>query len=308
MKMGTVTNQNSGNGKKLIGTALAAILLMGSTGYLYYDNNQVKELNEKQSLEISALGEIKSKFEKEIQRINNELEGYRNQNEKLQALVSSAKTEADLKEKKIRDLIRQNSSISRLKKEVKNFRTINERNLEQIRSLEAALAGMATEKDSLLSENMQLKQQLEALEGKTKILENRVEIGSALQTEQITVTAERISKGRAVKSRIKKADRLIVSFDLAENKVAEPGKRIIYVRLTDSNGNLIQNSNSDSFLNKDKNTSIPYTVMKEINFSNKKQKVSVPVETGTQAFQKGTYRVEIYCDGNFCGSGSANLK
>ena len=97
------------------------------------------------------------------------------------------------------------------------------------------------------------------------------------------------------------ASRLRVDFELTANELAEPGEKTIYVCITDPDGYVLSPASK----------MIPFTfegesraasAVRKVSYEN--QSVPVSVFYDGEAFEKGTYTVDIFVDGRHCGSGS----
>jgi hypothetical protein len=297
------------NKSKLIALAVSASLLFGGSGYLYYDNVQIKDLNQKQRIELNALDLAKGKLQNEIRLMKEQLENFKGKNKELDNLVASANKEIIVKEQKIKRLIADNASLKRVQSEVYELRKVNEKYLSRIKELEEKLLALSGENQNLKTNNSLLKERLAELEERNEFLERKVSLASVLRVENVLVLGEKKGKiGRYLKSNLKKADRLLVTCDVVENKVTEAGEKTIYVNVTDSKGNLIQNSESGIFLNSDENVEMSYTQKFVVNYNNDKQKLIIPIELNGKELDKGNYSVEFFCEGHFCGLKKLKLK
>lgn len=297
------------NKSKLIALAVTASLMFGGSGYLFYDNAQMKDLNEKQRLELNALDLAKSKLHNEMKLMKEQLEQYKGKNKELDKLVNDANKEMVVKEQKIKKLIADNSSLKRIQSEVYELRKSNEKYLNRIKELEQQLLALSGENQNLKSDNLLLKDRLSELEERNQFLERKVSLASVLRVENVFVIGEKKMKsGKYSKSKLKKADRFLVTFDVVENKVTDAGEKAIYVRVTDPKGNLIQNAESANFMNSDENVEMAYTQKFNVNYNNEKQKLIVPIELSGKELEKGNYNVEFFCEGHFCGLKKLKLK
>jgi hypothetical protein len=297
------------NKSKLIAFALSASLLVGGSGYLFYDNAQIKDLNEKQRVELNSLDLAKSNLQKEIILMKEQLDQYKGKNNELDKLVNDANKEIFVKEQKIKRLILDNSSLKRIQNEVYDLRKLNAKYLNRIQELEQRLLALSGENQNLQSYNANLKERLSELEERNQFLERKVSLASVLRVENVFVLGEKKTKsGKYLKSKLKKADRFLVTFDVVENKVADSGEKIIYVKVLDPKGNLIQNSESGMFLNSDENVEMSYTQKFTVDYKNDKQKLIVPIELNEKELVKGGYNVEFYCEGHFCGVNKVKVK
>jgi hypothetical protein len=266
-------------------------------------NQEVEELYEQQKIEFHTIKDVSDLVDSDVEKINKELDKYKGKSQKLEAEVLAARKEISAKEKEIRRLIKENASLRKLKREVLKLRAINLKHLARIKDMEEELTGLKSDKTALMARTAELEEMIRELEEEKEELTEKVKLGSVLQAENITVVAEkRKSSGKYKEARLRKADRLLVVFQIDENKIAEPGSKTVFVRVIDGNGKLIESRSSGYFKNKDKNLLTPYTAEKKVNYQNKNEKVVVTVNlTGEVA--SGSLRVEVFSEGYFIGRG-----
>jgi hypothetical protein len=296
------------NKSKITSLAITSSLLLGSTGYLYFEKYDLVEKSILQQTEIASLNGANKNLSENIKELREKLDTFKGRNQELDFLLASANRELEIKDGKLRDLLSENASLSEIKSEYNKLIKINQKNIEQLKTLEALYAGAGSENNSLKNEISELKAKIDLLEAVNLRLKAKVDAASVLKSENITaITQRKSSRGEFVKSRLRKADRVLVTFEIAENKIADAGVKTVYVRLLDSRGNLVS-THSEVFENPDKNISIPYSVSQSVNYSNTSQKVIVPIEVIGEKYVKGTYVAEIYCDGNFSGMKKFRLR
>jgi myosin heavy subunit len=267
--------------------------------------------NMAQSTKIDSLVMIKGTLDKEMSGLKTELNQFKGKNEELEKAISQAHLDLSAKEIKIKRLLAENASVGRLQKEVKELRILKESHLKKIKELEEQLAFLTKQNKELADVNKELLNQVHALEEKMSVLEKKVLIGSIIKTENAIIIGEKKSKnGKFVPTKLKKAERLLVTFDLDENKVTDPGEKIFYIRVLNPSGKLIENTTSGTFTNADNNLSMPFTSMHKVSYSNAKQKVIFPVDLNSENkdHPKGTYLVEFYCNGYLSGVKKLHIK
>ena len=89
-----------------------------------------------------------------------------------------------------------------------------------------------------------------------------------------------------------------------KNITAQTGQRAIYVRITKPNQEVLTKSASNTFPYEDRN--IAYSIKKYIEDTGEEQNVMVYWDV-EEFLQAGTYRVDIFADGNLIGSQSFEL-
>jgi myosin heavy subunit len=288
---------------------IVCTLLFGDI-FFFSKNRSLTEENTKQLTRIDSITNLKNMLAQDVQNINNELADYKGKNEELDKLLSSTNKSIQLKEAKITKLINQNASLKKIQKEMKSLRAMKVKTLARIGDLEKQNQFLVKENEALKTDNAELHHLVESLQAENTDLERKVDIASVLKVQNVSVITEKKTKnGKYSKStRSKSTDRFLVSFDLVENKVAEKGPKKLYLKITDPKGNLIETSESGFFPNPGDNISTPYSKMETVDYNNSEQKVTIPVDFERPDHIKGTYTVEFFCEGYFCGAKKVTLK
>lgn len=295
--------KENGGGSKgaLVAFILTTLLFLGASGYLYYDNTRIKKEMEAQRLKIESLNIMKRDLEKTITTFQEDIRQWEGKHQTLSEEVADANSKLEEKEAAIKNLIRKNSDTKKIKSELEALKAEKENFLRTISELEAKLSELTLENDALKARAVQLDQQITTLQQRNAMLEKKVEVASALKTNNVIVIGEKKGKKGYTPTTLKKAERLLITFDLMENKVAEPGDKNIYITVTNPSGKVLENAGSGTFTNKESNIAMPYTLVHQVNFSNSEQKEKVPVDIAKEDKKPGNYTIEFYCDGVLCG-------
>lgn len=189
---------------------------------------------------------------------------------------------------------------------------------EQVKSLRGVLRDFVIQVDSLNQANLrlqaenrasrdQIKQATNAnkkLEKNIKSLEGQVEKASVVKA--LFVQAEPIDNNGNIARKIKRTDKIRVSFTLAENAIAKRGLKQIYVRIANPNERIMIKNAANVFTYQKE--SIPYSAMREIEYEGAEIPVSIYYEAGEGEIVSGTYYVDLYLDGELVGTTSFSLK
>ena len=127
-------------------------------------------------------------------------------------------------------------------------------------------------------------------------------LASQLDATHITITPTN-KRGKKT-TRIKRITRFDIGFTIVKNITAQTGQRAIYVRITKPNQEVLTKSASNTFPYEDRN--IAYSIKKYIEYTGEEQNVMVYWDV-EEFLQAGTYRVDIFADGNLIGSQSFEL-
>jgi myosin heavy subunit len=284
-------------------------LLFGDI-FFFSKNRSLTAENSIQIARVDSITNLKNMLAQNVQEITNELSDFKGKNEELDKLLVSANKSIEAKEIKIIKLINQNASLKKIQKELKSLRALKNKTLARINDLEKQNQNLTKENELLKSDNAELHQLVENLQSENQELERKVDIASVLKVQNISVVTEKKTKsGKYSKStRSKSTDRFLVSFDLVENKVTEKGPKKLYIKITDPKGIMIETASSGFFSNPGDNISTPYSKMETVEYNNSEQKVTIPIEFERPDHVKGSYKIDFFCEGYFCGTKKVILK
>jgi hypothetical protein len=296
----------------LLTTGAVGLFFLGSSAFLYVDNNDLKEENKIATQQVETLSSVRDQLQSDLKSIDAELSKYKGRSEELDYQLLEAQKDLKAKKKKIQKLLKQNASIEKLKKEAKSLRKLKDTYTAQVEELQRKNGLLSNENKDLKNDNERLKSELQTISNNYMVLERKVEIASILKVDNVLASAEKkTKKGSYSKaSGPKKTDRFMINFELSENRVADQGNKDLHIRIIDPSGNVLPASGSEkgSFSNADGNMDLPYSVKKTIDYNNQKIKSSVTYETSNIELKEGTYTLEFYCEGYFCGASKYSLK
>lgn len=203
--------------------------------------------------------------------------------------------------------------------EYKDFLTRNDVEIRQLRRENGTLLSRAraleAEKNNILTENQDLKQEKEALaqavvaySRQNADLTSKVTLASALKAVNISVLAvtangKERSGGSYKSSRI---DRLRISFVLPANPLALKNYKDIFVRLLDPNGAVVSDNGIGGITWFD-GREIGYSTRQTILFENNDQSVDILFRRDA-SYKPGNYTVELYAEGFKIGTGGFEVK
>ncbi|GAB6011144.1 hypothetical protein [Viscerimonas tarda] len=286
--------------KLLIVIVVALIAGLGVAGYFIFEaNTKIDELE--QTNEIS-----KQQLEDEYESISMQYEGFKfsvkndsllkqldNEHAKVQRLLEELRTvKASNKEE-----------IARLNKELSSLRKILKSYIAQIDSLNKLNEQLTKEKAEITQKYQQTTQTLNQVSQEKESLTEKVILAAKLDATGVNVQATN-AKGK-VQKKIKSVEQLIVSFVITKNITAEPGERTIYVRIIRPDDDVLTKSRSNVF--QYENREINYSMKRIIEYGGEETPVTLywAVE---EFLLPGTYRADIFADGNLIGKRSFTLE
>jgi hypothetical protein len=131
-------------------------------------------------------------------------------------------------------------------------------------------------------------------------LTNQVEQASELKIINIqVVTTRQVRRGEKETTRANRVDKIQACFTILDNKLAQPGNRDFYVRITGPNNQLLTNRQTGNF--NLAGNQMPYTATRAFDYKNAQLIGCIPFTPATK-LEKGVYRVAVYTEGREVGT------
>lgn len=191
------------------------------------------------------------------------------------------------------------NQLAKYKREVETLRGVMKGYLRQIDSLNTINSNLQAQNVAYKKEITTAQLRADVAEEKASELDTKVRIGAVIRASGVRMVALN-SKSKEVR-RIKQATRLRVDFELTANELAEPGEKSIYICITSPDGYML--ASNDMILFTFEGEEMMASAMRKVDYEN--QSVPVSIFYDGAAFEKGTYKVDIYIDGRHSGSQEA---
>lgn len=284
----------------LIVAGIVLVLLIAGGGYyIYHQKQQMNELVESFDLE-------KQSIEDEYNELSLQYEGYKFSvgNDSLVALLSTEQAKVQRLLEELRTVKATNArEINRLKKELATLRKIMRNYVMQIDSLNRINQALQEENKQVVKKYRQASSTAATLKREKEKLTERVTLASRLDASDIRVTPVN-GRGKPAK-RIKKMEQLVVSFKIAKNITAPVGEKVVYVRIMKPDDDVLVKNRSNLFPFEGKE--IAYSMKKLVEYEG--EDVAVTMYWDIEEFlSPGTYRVDIFTDGNQIGHKNFTLQ
>ncbi|MFA6260494.1 MAG: hypothetical protein WC760_03435 [Bacteroidia bacterium] len=292
---------------------IAILILLASNGIFVYNYFTTDKKLVKTEEELFATDSAKTALGKLLQETDLELENYKGKNAELDAFLKQKNDSLLEFAHRISILIRQNrvnkDQLDQALEEIDQLRYYKRKSITQIDSLSNQISLLNRENTGLKSTIDKEKRRNEDLTMENVRLGNKVAIGSKLLTKQLVVTGIRVRSSGKEKLTIKvsQIEKLKVTFLIEPNYVTNPGPKQIFLKVVGPDGGTLYNENSGSGTFLFEGEDARYTAVKEIEFTQEGQAVSIYWEKGSP-YEAGEYKIELYCEGMNIGKGSLLLK
>lgn len=311
---------------------LLIIALLGLNAYQWMNNSKLKkDFTEKKS-EYSELERANTQLNVEYESKLEELEGFRGDNQDLNARIDAQKLELTRQKKKITGLIWTEKELGKARKALADLNTQADQYIAEITKLKAANADLSNENIALTDQNTELSQevavnkerisnldsartvlvsQTEDLQDDNEVLSDKVDMAEAIKINYLEVKGYAHKDDGSVKerSRAKKVKMLRTCFTTETNLVTEAGEAEFFVKYTSPSGQVlsVEDLGSGSLKNKLTMDNEQYTTAGIVDYENKDLKACLDWSPNFQ-LSKGVYQVEIFNNGYSVGKGSFKLK
>ena len=272
----------------IMAVVVLLLIIAGAAYYIFHQNQQMEDLEQAYVLDKESL-------EDEFNELSLQYEGYKFNigNDSLLNLLSTEQAKVQRLQKE----------IARLKKELQTLRKIMRNYVVQIDSLNRANEQLKVEKNEAVKKYKQASSTATTLKKEKEKLTERVTLASRLDATGINVTPV---NGRGKKAKvIKKMEQFVVDFRISKNITAPVGEKTIFVRIMKPDDDILLKSRADVFTFEGKE--INYSMKKLVEYDG--EELPVTMYWNIEEFlSPGTYRVDIFADGNLIGRKSFILE
>lgn len=201
----------------------------------------------------------------------------------------------------------------KVKKKLGQLQLIAQGYVQQMDSLYRVNAVLTEENQSIKKDLTQLQKVREDIEKDNLELTEKVEIASSLRAYNTNATGIRSKSGGDKEVETDKAQRLDqvkVCFTLAENEIAAPGTKDIFVRIARPDKEILTRGKSDEYTFEYEGEMIQYSIMRSVEYENLALELCMywRKNYSGQELPVGLYHVDIFCEGLVIGHTTFTLR
>ena len=306
------TNPNSSGTKKILVSALIALALVNAVT-LYF---MFSEKKEKQEVIVQ-----KDNVEQDYKNVSDTLDAKRDeigklrgQNADMNRQVTERQALIDQEKSSLDSLYAGNklttAELNRARRLITTYEVSIASLQKQVAEYEVKTQVLTQKTEQLTTDLTCEKETTSQLTEQNQGLTKKVDAGSFLQIAKVDVEAvRRKHDGKEVPvDKAKTAESLKISFETGVNKVLDPGKVSLYVRIINPHGETIAINEQGSGVIPTADESakrIEYTKKEDINWTQSNKKVVMYWNRYIK--DPGVYRVEVYQSGKVVGHGAVHL-
>jgi hypothetical protein len=287
--------------KQTIWIIIALVLLLIIAGAIFYIIQQKKQFEE-----LAQQSELyKEELADEYNELSIQYEGYKLQinNDSLIAKLETEQLKVQRLQEELRTVKATDAKrINELKKELETLRSIMHSYVVQIDSLDRLNKQLEKEKQQVTVKYREATQTVSQLTQEKEHLIETVQIASKLDASNIDVIG--LTNKNKKTDKIKKMEQLEVRFTVNKNITAAPGEKTVYIRIQKPDDDVLVKNQGDVFTYENK--SIHYSAKRTIEYTGEETPMSIYWQI-EEFLSPGTYRVDIFTDGNLIGRKSFKL-
>lgn len=306
------TTPSSGGNKKVYVAIIVLLLLINGAAFvlLYSENKAKKDLSDQKA----TLDQNYKTLNDSLDSKKQELEAFRGKNAELDSIVNDREAEIEKQKTQIGGLYAQGRMTKEELAKAKQMLSVDE---SAIADLQKKVDELTKQNQQLTNQNQQLNSDLSAekqttaqLSQQNQGLSKKVELGSLLKLQKVTIDGIQVKKsGKEVSERkIKKLQKLKITFETGDNKVLEPGTVSLYVRIISPKGEAIYIPDAGSGTIKDATSGQDIQYTKRADISWNQQNSPVSMDWTEKITDPGVYKLEVYQSGYVVGNAQVELK
>jgi hypothetical protein len=286
------------------------ILLLISNIYLYVNRNTVIEQRDIAETQYATSDSSRRAVEADYSAALARLDELVSKNNQMDSIISNQDTEIAKLKRQIDAIVKdRNASASDLGRAKKLIARLNTR----VKSYEERIAELESQNVTLTTANLQLAQNLDSTNAENVGLSEQVKLGRVLHASNIRMMPIDIRRGgkkEVETGRASRVDVLRITFDIDENRIAESGRKEIFLRITGPSGSVLSNAAYGSGVTTTADgQSLNYTLLKQVDLQTAQPVRNVNVDwKQDNDYARGSYTIELYHDGFKIGEGTVVLK
>jgi len=291
------------------------IALLGTWGYIIWDKSKTKDEIQKKDSQYSVVISEKDTLQSLLDEATNRYDNLKTTNAKKDSTITNRDKDIASKKAQIQGLIsKKNATASELKQAKDLIASLNtdiEDYKAQVEVLKGQNVVLTQEKEVVTQERNKVKQDFDSAKSVIKAREDVIDVGSTLHAANFTILGiqEKGNGKEKETTKAKKVDKVRISFDLDENRIATSGPKDLYILVTSPDGKPIsvEALGSGKFSTREGEEKT-FTQKVNVNYSQgQKQRVSFDWKQNSP-YETGDYKIEVYHNGFKIGEGTRHFK
>lgn len=291
------------------------IALLGTWGYIIWDKSQTKETIKQKDTVIANTSSQRDELQRELEDAAMKYDMIKttssNTLHSKDSVINKRDRDIASKKEQIRQILAKHNAtldelaqaktlIASLNGDIDEYRT-------EVEKLKGEKIVLTQQKETITKERDKVTRDFDSAKNALKQKDDVIDVASTLHASNFAITGIEEKNGKEKQTATaRRVDKLRISFDIEENRVAQSGVKGLYVCITAPDGKAITVGDG-KFSTRDGVEKF-YTQKIEINYiQGNRQTVSFDWKQGSN-FTTGDYKIEVYNNGFKIGEGVRTLK
>ncbi len=278
--------------------------------YLFVSRNNIASQRDVAEIQFNAADSSRRAVESDYNAALARLDELTSKNAQMDSLISDQNGEIAKLKRQIAGIIGdRNATKEQLGKAKRLIASLN----TKVKTYEERIAELEHENTDLTNKNEELTTERDQTVQENIGLQQKVRLGAVLHVSNIRMTPIDLRRGGKKQKETERAGRvdlMRIMFDIDENRIADAGKKDIYLQIVGPDGTVLSNAAYGSGVTAlADGKSLNYTLMKQITLEQNKPVKDVTIDWNQDSeYKTGTYKIDIYHDGYKVGSGNVTLR
>jgi hypothetical protein len=299
-------------------TAGLIIALLATWSYIIWDKSRTKETIQQKDLVITNTSSERDQLKKELEDATSLYDRIKTSSANMvhskDSAISKKDREIAAKREKIQQLLSKVGAteqelaqakdlIASLNGDIVNYKT-------QVETLRGEKVVLTREKNMVMEQRDKVLKDFDSATTIIKQKDEVIDVATTLHASNFSILGINESNGKEKQTTTaKRVDKLRISFDIDENRVAQSGTKNIFICITGPDGKPLaaEALGSGKFNTRDGQQKL-YTQKVDVNYTQgQRQTLSIDWKQNTN-FAIGDYKIEVYNNGFKIGEGIRSLK
>ncbi|MBC7689533.1 MAG: hypothetical protein H7211_15295 [Aquabacterium sp.] len=291
------------------------IALLGTWAYIIWDKSKTTEVFQQKETQYAAVTSEKDTLQSLLDEATMRYDMLKTTNAKKDSTITTKDRDIAEKKARIQALLSKTNAtkaeLAEAKRLIASLNTDIQGYKEQVELLKGQNVKLTQEKEAVTQEKMVVEKNFDSAKTVIKEKEGLIDVGSTLHASNFNIIGvqEKRSGKEKETTTAKKVDKLRITFDLDENRIATSGSKELYVSITAPDGTpvAVEALGSGKFITREGEDKL-FTHKVEINYTQgQKQTVSFDWKQNT-GFTTGNYKIEVFQNGFKIGEGVRTFK
>ncbi len=291
------------------------IALLGTWGYIIWDKSKTKDEIQQKDTQYATVINEKDTLQSLLNEASIRYDNLKTTNAKKDSTITTKDKEIASKKAQIQSLLtKKNATAAELKQARELIASLNtdiEDYKTQVETLKGQNVVLTQEKEVVTQERNKVRQDFDSAKTVIKQKEDLIDVGSTLHAANFNILGIDEKKNGKEKetTKAKKVDKVRISFDLDENRIATSGPKDLYILVTAPDGKpvAVEALGSGTFTTREGEEKT-FTQKVNVNYTQGvKQRVSFDWKQNS-AYETGDYKIEVYNNGFKIGEGIRHFK